>query len=823
MASSPPPQSPPRLQRAMTEHPSPGREGSAARLASHASIEDIMGHEGPLSQRLPDGSDAQASSAALRRDPFAATTSGPRSRARSISSNGVSLIAVPSSLGVTPLSPVVDDFLHHPFRGPGTPDFTLTTGKRNDHDRSRTMASLGQGLEVLSNVERSGFGGAYQDDSNAASGSRPRSPSDASDAQSDDSTDKKRAMPRNQFLQRPKLAGLRSFISSFTSGANQDGSPAQTPQDEMPAAKPTFPAWQAKVRPAQPQPLVMPAARPAGPDGLRGFNADSPPLTPTSDLDEAPNYEQSGKLPSIVTPRQARHHGASRHPWSAAQASFDSGRPTTTTPPYPNQAPFTPPLTTSSGRSSPIASSRPFSPPTRPESTLNMQGVLPSHLMSGFSSRPPTPTSTHTTSSERSFGRIGAAKWDSDSFRIDSLGRTLAALLPRIQINMSSWRISLPPIRPYLPRLAFLAVIFVAATSCIAFMISTLPLTLPKHITSLTLAEIRDIAFSLKRYSESSAKAHTHTLLVISALFTWKQSFTIPGSLIMNVVYGAMYGTYMGTVYTSIFTAVGGVFCYLLSAPLAPLITSLPGLAKPLDAMRRALSPGRAHASGRSVMISNSRGSADGAVWSYLLVLRVLPIIPYGLMNIACGVLGVPLLPYGVTLAVGSIPWNFVTCQVGDLLQEIVEALPVDDGSGLKSGGGGGMKAIASHIWNRDMVIKLLLLSIASLIPMALSRYLKHRQRQEAAENEGYEPLSTAEEDELASRRSDEENDHSGSRRSSRIMAMQQRSPTTSATAMPASSSGADWYSTGNHLTVERAGHAREGTDASTAAKSMWL
>ncbi len=97
--------------------------------------------------------------------------------------------------------------------------------------------------------------------------------------------------------------------------------------------------------------------------------------------------------------------------------------------------------------------------------------------------------------------------------------------------------------------------------------------------------------------------------------------------------------------------------------------------------MRRALSPGRAaRASGRSVVISNSRQSKSNSnVWSYLLVLRVLPIVPYGLMNIACGVLGVPLAPYAGTLAVGSIPWNFVTCQVGDLLQEIVEALPVDD------------------------------------------------------------------------------------------------------------------------------------------------
>lgn len=273
---------------------------------------------------------------------------------------------------------------------------------------------------------------------------------------------------------------------------------------------------------------------------------------------------------------------------------------------------------------------------------------------------------------------------------------------------------------------------------------------------------------SLKLYSQSSNKAFLHTLVVLGTFFTWKQSFTVPGSLIMNVVFGAMYGTYSGTLYTSVLTAVGGVFCYLLSAPLAPLITSLPGLAKPLDAMRRALSPGRARASGRSVMISNSHGGSNSNVWSYLLVLRVLPVVPYGLMNIACGVLGVPLAPYAGTLAAGSIPWNFVTCQVGDLLQEIVEALPVEDDltvAGLKdkASAGGGMRAIVDRIWNREMVVKLILLSIASLLPMLLSRYLKHRQRQSA---EGYQAINATDEDEAVD---DEESDRPASRRTSRL------------------------------------------------------
>lgn len=203
-----------------------------------------------------------------------------------------------------------------------------------------------------------------------------------------------------------------------------------------------------------------------------------------------------------------------------------------------------------------------------------------------------------------------------------------------------------------------------------------------------------------------------------------------------------MYGTYWGTFYTSLLTSLGGVFCYLLSAPLAPLITSLPGLNKPLNAMRRALAPARARSGGKKT---------GGNIWTYLLVLRILPIVPYGLMNIACGVLAVPLLPYAATLAVGSIPWNFVTCQVGDILQDIVVALPLDgqsdgvfEAEGMPTNvgaSGGGVRAIVERVWNREMMVKLVLLSLASALPMLLQRYLKANRPAEN-EDEAMAPLA---------------------------------------------------------------------------------
>ncbi len=169
-----------------------------------------------------------------------------------------------------------------------------------------------------------------------------------------------------------------------------------------------------------------------------------------------------------------------------------------------------------------------------------------------------------------------------------------------------------------------------------------------------------------------------------------------------------MYGTYSGTLYTSSLTAVGGVFCYPPLSTPAPLITSLPGLAKPLDAMRRALSPGRARASGRSVMISNSNGG-NGNVWTYLLLLRVPPHRSVRPDEHRMRRAGCTTRTVCGDAGVGSIPWNFVTCQVGRFAagdrrgatRRRHDGVRVEDKA--KSSAGGGMRAIVDRIWNREM------------------------------------------------------------------------------------------------------------------------
>ena len=332
-------------------------------------------------------------------------------------------------------------------------------------------------------------------------------------------------------------------------------------------------------------------------------------------------------------------------------------------------------------------------------------------------------------------------------FGLGILGRAFtSSAQERADIDPSSQSITWEKIAPHAAKVVLLGITFLLATFMLGLAMSTLPLHMPTHLAQLTLSEIRDMCQNLRDYAASSNGAMIHVFLVLTLFFCWKQAFCVPGSLITNIIYGAMYGSYAGSLFASIFTAVGGIMCYFLAAPFADVVTLLPSLSKPLHSMRLALH--KVHQQEGPTSLDGgvshvSRGSQSGGdLWSYLLFLRLLPIVPYGMMNISCGVLGVPLLPYAITLGIGSVPWNFCTAQVGELLQDVATAIQESarvsaanspDGLAAPSSkeasllASGTLSVLLEHLWTWDMIIKLLLLSVASTLPIVLQRFFGSR------------------------------------------------------------------------------------------------
>jgi uncharacterized membrane protein YdjX (TVP38/TMEM64 family) len=607
------------------------------------------------------------------------------------------------------------------------------------------------------------------------------------------------------FPPRPRLSNqIRSFFTSFTSDSDSNASPAivvpkarSSHQIGGSSSAHMFQGLSASAQALQNdvgggqgkqstlKPLAMPSARQAGPEGLYGLNDDSPPLTPAASEErdsDSYQYEMMNFAGRSNNQNELNDNSSIWTPFS----SSSSGR----TSPANGVAP---------GRSSSmrVVTGAPY---MKTAKVTHGSGILPSHMIS-----PPSSPDSHYTPNGRKHRNnsiTAETELQPKLFDLNVLqGLSSLSSLAISRMHNFFFSAQMPPLRPHVPALFFLLTAFVGSTICILLALSTLPLKLPNHITDLTLNEIREMSLSLREYSRSSNKAFAHTLIVLGTFFTWKQAFTVPGSIIMNVVFGAMYGTLMGTLYTSVLTAFGGMLCYILMAPIGPFISAMPGLNKGLQKMRKALQGSmpmddntrspiaststldndgkltstRPRQNARSFWLSsrperksstmikaNKQGKGiksknNGSLWSYLLVLRLLPVVPYGLMNIACSVLRVPLLPYTITLGLGSIPWNACTVQVGDLLAEVASVLPVItasvadqiDSDGFTVVGSttqptspiaqSGMRAISEKIWNKEMMFKLILMSLVSLAPMLIQKWIKKNEEEceEETEEEG--------------------------------------------------------------------------------------
>ncbi|PWN18254.1 hypothetical protein BCV69DRAFT_285231 [Microstroma glucosiphilum] len=600
-------------------------------------------------------------------------------------------------------------------RGPGTPDFIL--GAAGAPRRNKGKGRL---EEVKTGDESSGSA------SSGAASSSPSGPTKTSHTAT-----------------RPRLTTrLRSFLTSFTGNLDEDDFASSHPTASTSKLRDSSDSLRSETL-QKGEVIVAPFARPAAAFGNLGLNDDSPPLTPSGSTDE-----------DSYPPQWAAR---TSHPASASTAA--------------------------SGTSA------------WPQGYGHSRSIGPSssRLSAGAPNGPDTPNVSFAY-------EVGGSRFHL-RFRSPKALAADAAALVKAGLHSRT-------LRHNMPTLLMLLTVFVSATLVVFLLLTTLPLRMPSHsLTQLSLAEIRDICLSLRDYATSTPKAYHHTLFVLCLFYTYKQAFNVPGSIISNVVFGALFGVWKATFWLSVFTAVGGCGAAVMSALIAPLVLKLPGMHKAVAMMRKALGnknlgrTGRAPVAGshpprrRSPNSSRSgtpglpqrsqsphpshkhktphsgsqRSEGKGNLFSILLLLRLLPFTPYGMMNIACGILNVPLLPFAATLAMGSVPWNAVTAQLGEILVEVVAAIPGESSLGdeyasaatlaeqLDAGGfhdaprpsangsaaastksrlltsaahkaGGGIKVLLAKIWTREMIFKLVGLSLLSITPVLLGRWWKARQ-----------------------------------------------------------------------------------------------
>ncbi|MBW0494779.1 hypothetical protein O181_034494 [Austropuccinia psidii MF-1] len=252
--------------------------------------------------------------------------------------------------------------------------------------------------------------------------------------------------------------------------------------------------------------------------------------------------------------------------------------------------------------------------------------------------------------------------------------------------------------------LNLLILILICISSLILVLISLS--TLPSLKLPTSLKVVNDQILDLKLYAHHDLFQFFHISLVLSIIFIWKQAFSIPGTLLLNVLIGAIYGTWSSTLITCFLTAIGSTCAYYLAKLSRPILKHF--IPNSLDFIQNNLEKFKS-----SNLIHNHYDIPK--LSSYLLIARLLPIIPYAALNLASGILEIPLIPFFWTLLIGSLPYNFLTTQVGDLLATTSQSVlnnNLNESPDL------------SKLWTNSFILKLVLISIVGILPILIKHQL---------------------------------------------------------------------------------------------------
>ncbi|MDD2735468.1 MAG: TVP38/TMEM64 family protein [Desulfuromonadaceae bacterium] len=143
-----------------------------------------------------------------------------------------------------------------------------------------------------------------------------------------------------------------------------------------------------------------------------------------------------------------------------------------------------------------------------------------------------------------------------------------------------------------------------------------------------------------------------HQLIMVAgfmAIYIIQTALSLPGAAILSLAAGAIFGSIMGTVYANIAATAGATLAFLVTRYLLRDVV-LNKFGSKLEGMNREL---------------EQRG------FSYLLFLRLVPLFPFFLINLAAGLTRLPLRTFFFGTMLGIIPGGFVYVNAGASLATI--------------------------------------------------------------------------------------------------------------------------------------------------------
>jgi uncharacterized membrane protein YdjX (TVP38/TMEM64 family) len=165
-------------------------------------------------------------------------------------------------------------------------------------------------------------------------------------------------------------------------------------------------------------------------------------------------------------------------------------------------------------------------------------------------------------------------------------------------------------------------------------------------------------------------------------------ALSVPGAMLMTLAAGFLFGPWFGGVYALLGATFGAGAVFLAAR------TGLAGLVD---------------SAGPRVQRLKAKFRADA--FSYLLCLRLVPIFPFWLVNLAAGATNMPLPVYLTATFFGMIPGTFVYAGLGNSVSALIES---------------GRHPDPYTIFRPNILLPLIGLALLALLPVAYRHWSTH-------------------------------------------------------------------------------------------------
>lgn len=174
--------------------------------------------------------------------------------------------------------------------------------------------------------------------------------------------------------------------------------------------------------------------------------------------------------------------------------------------------------------------------------------------------------------------------------------------------------------------------------------------------------------------------------LVYAAGYAVLVALSIPESALVTVIGGVLFGTALGGALAVIGSTVGAVGLFLVA--------------------RSAFAATMARRAGALMERVKWHLHRDG--FSYLLAIRLVPALPFWLVNLAAALCGMRLLPYTAATLIGIIPATFILASIGEGVRNVLAS---------------GQPPDVMVLFTPRILIPLLALALLALLPVAWRRF----------------------------------------------------------------------------------------------------